>query len=158
MYLAEINVARLTHPIDHPAVAGFADNLERVNAVAERMDGFIWRYVDESGNATDTQIDADPRVIVNISVWRDARALEDFVWGTVHKQFYARRDEWFNAMGSMSFAMWWIEKDHRPTITEATQRLAHLNANGPSDHAFGWDHLKDATQWRSARCAPLAAE
>jgi heme-degrading monooxygenase HmoA len=158
MQLAEINIARLTHEIGHPAVAEFTDNLDRVNGIAERMDGFVWRYVDESGNATDTQIDDDPRVIVNVSVWRDAPALESFVWGTLHKQFYAKRDQWFHAMDSMAFAMWWVNDGHRPDVNEAMARLHHLNTHGPSDHAFGWDHLKEATQWRTARCAPLAAE
>ncbi len=158
MHLAEINIARLTHAIDHPAVAEFADNLDRVNGIAERMDGFIWRYVDASGNATDTQIGEDPNVIINVSVWRDVAALEGFVWGTLHKQFYAKRDQWFTAMDSMAFTMWWVEEGHCPTIAEATARLAHFNTHGATDHAFGWDHLADATQWRTARCAPLAAE
>lgn len=158
MQLAEINIAKLTHDIDHPAVAGFANNLDRVNAIAERMDGFIWRHKDDSGNATDTQIAADPRVIVNVSVWRDAPALEGFVWGTLHKQFYANRDKWFTAIEQMKFAMWWVEDGHYPTIEEATARLTHLDTHGPSDHAFGWEYLTEATQWRTARCAPLAAE
>ncbi len=157
MYLAEINISRLIHPIGHPAVAEFTDNLERVNAIADRMDGFIWRYVDASGNATDTQIDDDPNVIVNVSVWRDVAALEGFVWGTLHKQFYAKRDQWFSAMDSMSFAMWWVEEGHEPSIAEATARLAHYNTHGATDHAFGWDYLAEAKQWRDARCAPLIA-
>jgi len=158
MQLAEINIAHLTHEIGHPAVAGFANNLERINGIAERSDGFVWRYTDDSGNATDTQIEADPKVIANVSVWRDVTALEGFVWGTLHKQFYARRNEWFQAMDRMGFAMWWVQDGHRPTIAEAVARLEHLNANGPTDRAFDWAYLKDATRWRAARCASIAAE
>ncbi|MCX7565251.1 DUF3291 domain-containing protein [Sulfitobacter sp. F26169L] len=158
MCLADNNIAHLTHPIDYPAVAGFTDYLERVDGIAERMEGFIWHYVDSSGNATDTQIGDDPRVIVNLSVWRDVAALKRFVCETLHKQFYANRDKWFQAMDRMGFAMWRIDEDHHPDISEAQARLDHDNAHGSSDHVFGWDHLQDATQWRSARCAPLAAE
>ena len=158
MYLAEVNIARLKAPLDHPDTAEFANNLERVNGLAERMDGFIWRHIDESGNATDTRIDEDPNVIVNLSVWRDVTALESFVWGTLHRQFYQKRDAWFKSLGSMGFAMWWVDPDHRPSVTEAAERLAHLNQHGDTDHAFGWAHMQDATRWQGMRCAPLAAE
>ena len=158
MYLAEVNIARLKAPLDHPDTAEFANNLERVNGLAERMEGFIWRHIDESGNATDTRIDEDPNVIVNLSVWRDVTALESFVWGTLHRQFYQKRDAWFKSLGSMGFAMWWGAPDHRPSVAEAAERLAHLNQHGDTDHAFGWAHLQDATRWQDLRCAPLAAE
>ncbi|WP_179380720.1 DUF3291 domain-containing protein [Jannaschia marina] len=154
MQLAEINIAHLTHEIGHPAVADFADNLDRINALAERMPGFVWRHVDPSGNATETRIDPDPRVIVNLSVWEGVEALETFVWGTAHVQFYRRRAEWFHAMERMQFAMWWVEDGHRPTVAEAVERLAHHQAHGDTDHAFGWAHLPAATRWRSARCEP----
>jgi hypothetical protein len=49
-------------------MADFTNNLALVNDIAERSPGFIWRYVDESGNATDTRPHADARVIVNFSV------------------------------------------------------------------------------------------
>lgn len=35
-----------------PRLADFTDNLALVNDIAERSPGFIWRYNDESGNAT----------------------------------------------------------------------------------------------------------
>ncbi|MBM7067844.1 DUF3291 domain-containing protein [Actibacterium sp. 188UL27-1] len=154
MHLAEINIAHLTHDIDHPAVADFADNLGRINGLAQRMPGFVWRHVDDTGNATDTRIDADPRLIVNLSVWEDVAVLETFVWGTAHVQFYRRRAEWFRAMERMAFAMWWVPVGHRPTVVEATDRLAHLQIHGDTEHAFGWSHLAAATKWRDARCEP----
>lgn len=152
MHLAELNIARLRQPLDHPASADFANALTRVNALAERMPGFVWRHIDESGNATDTRVDEDPNVIVNLSVWKDVASFETFVWGTVHKQFYDRRAEWFETLDAMHFAMWWVEKGHRPTIEEAAERLATLNRIGPSDYAFGWAQLTEATRWRQARC------
>ncbi|MEM9797182.1 MAG: DUF3291 domain-containing protein [Pseudomonadota bacterium] len=152
--LAEVNIARLKAPIDSPVVADFANALDHVNGLAERVDGFVWRHVDESGNATDTQVDADPLVIFNMSVWRDGTALETFVWGTLHARFYARRDEWFDAFGSMHFAMWWVPPGHRPTVSEAMERLASLDQNGPGPQAFGWAQLPQATRWRTARCEP----
>lgn len=157
MAIAEINVARLAYDIGDRRVAPFVNNLDRVNAIAERSPGFIWRYTDDSGNAIDTQVADDPRVIVNLSVWERVADLENFVWNTVHRQFYARRDKWFEAMKSMHFAMWHVEESHQPSVEEALARLHHLNAHGPSDHAFGWESVPEARLWRTARCSHSAA-
>ncbi|WP_417838733.1 DUF3291 domain-containing protein [Tritonibacter scottomollicae] len=158
MHLAEINIARLKHDADDDRVADFMNALDLVNGIAERSKGFQWRHIDESGNATETRVMNDPRVIVNVSVWDGVEALETFVWGTVHRQFYQRREEWFNVLDSMHFAMWHVEPGSHPTVDEAMARLQHLNTHGDSDHAFGWSHLPAATRWRSARCSAVAAE
>ena len=78
MNLAQLNVARLKYPFEDPRVADFAENLDRINALADRSDGFVWRLQDEGGNAIDIPADADPMIIVNMSVWRDAESLERF--------------------------------------------------------------------------------
>lgn len=156
--LAEVNIARLKAPIGDPLVAPFVDALDQLNSIAERLDGFIWRYVDDSGNATDTKVASDPLVIFNASVWRDAEALETFVWGTIHRQFYHRRAEWFDALGSMHFALWWVPPGTQVAPQDAMARLAHLDMSGPSERAFGWADVPGANRWRDERCAPLAAE
>ena len=94
-HLAQLNIGRIRYEIDDPRMADFTNNLALVNGIAERSAGFIWRYIDESGNATDTRPYADPRIIVNFSVWESVDALERFVWQTVHKRFYGRRTDWF---------------------------------------------------------------
>lgn len=153
MHLAEINIAKLKLPLDNAASADFANNLDRINGVAERSNGFVWRFKDESGNATDTQVMSDPLVIANVSVWETVEDLETFVFGTVHKQFYARREEWFKSLGSMHFAMWWVTPGIMPTMGEAMARLAHFDAHGSTDHAFSWDHIPAISHWRNARCS-----
>ncbi len=76
-----------------------------MNGIAERSDGFVWRYVDASGNATNTRPYADPRIIVNFSVWVSVEALERFVWQTVHKRFYGRRPDWFEHFDGPSMVL-----------------------------------------------------
>lgn len=153
MHLAEINIARLKYPLEDPRVAEFVANLDRVNAVADRMDGFIWRLQDETGDATAIQAFDDPLTIINMSVWRDAESLERFVWNTIHKRIYAKRHEWFSLMQSHHFAMWWVEVGHVPTLEEARERLDHLDSHGDTDFAFGWSHLPHIKLWQQARCA-----
>jgi hypothetical protein len=148
-HLAELNIGRLIASPGDPRVAEFVAATERVNALAERMPGFVWRLTD----ALEKPLEAhDDRLVPNLSVWQSAAELEVFVWKTVHKQFYDRRADWFEILGAMHFVMWWVPEGHEPTLNEAMERLAHLEAHGDSDHAFGWTWLEDAKLWREARC------
>ncbi len=155
MQLAQLNVGRLLAPTDDPKVRDFMDNLDRVNGLGKRMPGFVW-MMEESGEPgrgnTDAKIDGDPLYVANLTVWGSVEALEAFVWGTIHKQFYARRKEWFEVMGQQHFVMWWIEDGLYPSLNEALERLQHLNAHGASDHAFGWDQVKTARMHETHGC------
>ena len=114
MHLAQINVGRLLHPLDDPRTAGFVDNLDKVNAVAEASDGFLWRLKDETGNATQIAAYDDPLMIVNMSVWTSIEALYEFAYQTVHRRFVQRRKEWFGLYGRPYLALWWIDEGRLP--------------------------------------------
>ena len=152
-HLAQLNIGRIRYEVDDPRMADFMGNLDRVNAIAERSPGFVWRYEDDSGNATSTRPFADPRMLVNMSVWENVEALEKFAWQTVHTRFYTRKHEWFEKLDGAYFVLWWVPAGHRPSVQEAIDRLEHLKARGPSEHAFGWQDVPSAKLWRSARCA-----
>jgi hypothetical protein len=161
-HLAELNVGRLVAPTDDPRVAEFMNALDRINGLGKRMPGFVW-MMEGSGEPgtgnTETKIDGDPLYVSNLTVWESVETLENFVFNTVHRQFYARRREWFEVLGEMHFVMWWVPQGHRPTLDEALERLEHLKQNGDSDHAFGWSHIRDAQLLRTRSCAPaMAAE
>lgn len=160
-HLAELNIGRLIAPTDDPRVADFMNNLDRINGLGKRMPGFVW-MMEGSGEPgtgnTENNIGDDPQAVANMTVWEDAPSLENFVWGTIHKQFYERRAEWFEILDQMHFVMWWVPAGHQPTLDEALERLEHLRQNGASDHAFGWDYLSETGMWRSHGCAPVAAE
>ncbi|WP_298257143.1 DUF3291 domain-containing protein [uncultured Litoreibacter sp.] len=157
-HLAELNVGRLLAPVDDPRVAEFIDNIDRINSLGKRMPGFVW-MLEGSGapGATAHSIAGDPQYVPNLTVWEDVASLETFVWGTVHKQFYEKRQEWFEVLDKMHFVMWWVPVGHQPTLDEALERLEMLNAKGDSPDAFGWDYLKDATMWKTHGCQ-VAAE
>jgi hypothetical protein len=152
-HLAQLNIGRIRYEIDDPRMADFTNNLAMVNGLAERAPGFVWRYIDESGNSTSTRPYSDPRIAINLSVWESVEALERFVYQTIHKRFYGRRAEWFEHLDGPYFVMWWVTAGHRPSVEEAVARLEHLKKHGSSDHAFDWQTA--ATQlWKTARCAP----
>ena len=160
-HLAELNVGRLLAPTDDPRVAEFMANLDRVNGLGKRMPGFVW-MMEGSGEPgtgnTENSIGDDPQFVANLTVWQDAPSLEKFVWGTIHKQFYERRQEWFEVLGAMHFVMWWVPEGHEPTLEEAMDRLEHLRTHGATEHAFDWSALSDANMWRTHGCTHVAAE
>ncbi|MCT4332689.1 DUF3291 domain-containing protein [Paracoccus sp. YLB-12] len=159
MHLAQLNVGRLLAPTDDPRVSEFMGALDRVNGMGKRMPGFVW-MMEGSGEPgtgnTQNSIGDDPQFVANLTLWEDVESLEQFVWQTVHRQFYERRAEWFELMGQTHFVMWWVPVGHRPTLDEALSRLDHLRSNGDSDHAFGWSWLEQARLWRTRGCDRVA--
>lgn len=159
-HLAQLNIGRLVAPVDDPRVAEFMEALDLVNGIGKRSPGFVW-MMEGSGEPgtgnTENCIAGDPQFVANLTVWTDVAALEQFVWNTVHRQFYARRAAWFQVMGAQHFVMWWVPQGHRPTLNEGLARLDHMRAQGASDHAFGWDWLAEAKLWTRRSCS-VAAE
>jgi hypothetical protein len=152
-HLAQLNIGRLRYPTDDPRMADFMNALDLVNGLAERSKGFVWRLKDESGNATNFRPFPDPQMAVNLSVWESVEALERYVYLTVHKRFYGRREEWFDKLDGPHLVLWWIPAGHIPTLIEAKERLEYLAAHGPSVHAFGWESVPAAQLWKTAQCS-----
>jgi hypothetical protein len=134
--LAQINVGRLVAGEGDPRVAPFFAALDRVNAIADESDGFVWRLQDDSGNATALRPTIDPLFAVNMSVWRDADALFAFVYRSGHTPEMARRREYFERFDGAYQALWWVPAGHIPTIDEGLSRLWRLDRYGPGPHAF----------------------
>ncbi len=79
-HLAQLNLARLQHPLDDPRVREFVEALEPINALADTAAGFVWRLKSDSGNATDLAHPwvSDPFLLVNMSVWESPAQLREF--------------------------------------------------------------------------------
>lgn len=137
--LAQLNVARLRAPIDSPQLADFVAALDRINAIADRSAGFVWRLQDDSGNATALHPMGED-MIVNLSVWQDAKSLQAFVYRSDHVAVMRRRREWFEKM-DIYLVLWWVPRGHRPTEQEAIERLELLRGRGPSADAFTFGNL-----------------
>ena len=151
-HLAQFNIARARYPLDDPRMKEFVDNVDRVNGLANSIPGFVWRLADDSGHAMNLRVYDDPTILPNLTVWESVEALERFVWQTVHRQFYGRREQWFAPLDGAPLVMWWIATGYRPTLEEGVERLDHYRNIGPSEHAFGWESLPEAKHWKAARC------
>jgi len=161
-HLAEFNLGVLKYDWDDPRVKDFVDGLDRVNGVAQRSAGFVWMLgegdMDAEQRDPDGVLGGNPRMASTLSVWEDVASLEHFVWKTVHKQFYDRKAEWYDAVETPRLVMWWVPVGHRPTVSDAMARFRLLEERGDSDHAFGWDYLKDARIYKTRACSAVAAE
>ncbi|MDJ0645698.1 MAG: DUF3291 domain-containing protein [Flavobacteriaceae bacterium] len=140
--LAQINIARLLKPIDHPQIADFVNQLDEINALAERSKGFIWRLKDEdSGNAVGINPYNDPNIIINMSVWQDIDSLKNYVYKSDHVKVFMRRKEWFEKPVKPHMALWWIETNKFPTALDGKQRLEYLDLHGNSPQAFTFSKI-----------------
>ena len=151
MHLAELNIGKFKYPTSDARMAGFMDNLDRVNALAERSAGFVWRLKGDNNNATDFRVGDD--YAVNLSVWTDAKSLENYVFKTVHAQFYKRKAEWFDLMEKPHMVFWHVPDGHLPSLAEAMDRLENYEKNGATEAAFGWAEVMDVERMRQLRCA-----
>ena len=134
--LAQLNIGIIKGPMDSPVMADFAASLERINALADRSPGFIWRLKTEAGDATAIRPFDNPSLLVNMSVWRDLESLRDYVYHSAHVEVMRRRREWFERMNEAFLVLWWVPEGHRPTVAEATGRLERLRSRGPGAQAF----------------------
>jgi len=137
-YIAEFNIARLKAPLDSPGMKEFVDFLEPVNRFGEQSPGFIWRLATPDGQSSTYLPPAypDKMIVTNLTVWQDIESLKGFVYHTVHSYFLRSRKQWFEQIIDQRFVLWWVAKDHRPTLEEAKQKLLHLQEHGPAGSAF----------------------
>ena len=134
--LAQLNVGIIKGPMDSSVMAEFAANLDRINALAERSPGFVWRLQDEDGDATAIRPFEDDNMLVNMSVWRDVESLNRYVYSSDHVNIMRRRKEWFERMSEVYVVLWWVRRGHRPSVDEAIAKLEVLRSQGPSPEAF----------------------
>ena len=137
MHLAQLNISRMLAPtIDHPIMADFVAQLDRINQLAENSDGFVWRLKGDGDNATGIQAFDDEQIIVNMSVWESLASLHDFVFRSMHTSVMRDRKKWFEKPDSLMTVLWYVPEGHLPTLNEAKVRLEHLNAHRPGPTAF----------------------
>jgi len=110
--LAQLNIARFRLPMKHRKNDDFVNQLDHINAIAEKQQGFVWRLT------------------------TDLESLKAFVYrNPAHREIMRRRKEWFEKIETYQ-VLWWINPGHIPTLTEAQARLKHLRENGSSSFAF----------------------
>lgn len=140
-HLAQLNVAQLLQPIDHPDTQEFKDNVPRINSLAESSEGFIWRLKDAEEAAQPPVFPEDPSVISTLSVWTSPELLKNYAYKSEHGAFFKRRKAWFASMTEANYVLWWVPIGHKPSTTEARERLEHLRQHGETEFAFSFRQI-----------------
>jgi len=154
VHLAELNISRWKIDPESDIAKGFVNNVGRVNSLARRSEGFVWRLEDEARDENGRNpVCPDDKTEMTLSVWETPEHLEHFVWNTAHKKIYRKKHDWFAVLESHHLVMWWIAEGHRPTLEEAKERLDYLDKHGNTDYAFDWAHLPQTKLWQSDRIA-----
>jgi hypothetical protein len=135
-HLAQVNIGVLRAPIDSPQIAGFVEQLDPINALADASPGFVWRLQTESGNATSVRAFDDDTILINMSVWRSLEELRDFVYRSAHVDVLRRRGDWFERLKEAHIVLWWLPADRLPTLEEAAWRIELVRRHGPTAEAF----------------------
>ncbi|GAA3582907.1 DUF3291 domain-containing protein [Snuella lapsa] len=134
-HLAQINIAKMLAPLEDPIMKDFVENIDRINAVAEKSKGFVWRLKDED-KAVTSNVFKDDSLLVNMSVWNDIESLFEYTYNSLHVAVFKRRKEWFSKLKMKHMVFWYVPIGHEPTLVEAKKRLDYLNANGETPFAF----------------------
>lgn len=135
MHLAQINIGRLKYTRDDDRLAGWRDNVDRINALAEGHPGFIWRLTGAEGQETGRRYFDDERIVTNYSIWETFETFRSFAYGPEHRDFLRRRHEWFEPIDG-HFAMWWSPAGVVPSMLTGRNKLHQLREFGPSQDAF----------------------
>lgn len=135
-HLAQANVARMRAPLESDRMEGFRSQLERINALADRSAGFVWRLQSEAGDATAIRAWDDPLLLFNMSVWESLESLHAYVYNSDHVGPLRGRRAWFEPMTQSSLVLWWIPAGHVPSVADGRERLELLRERGPSAAAF----------------------
>jgi hypothetical protein len=161
LHIAQVNIGRMKGALEDPVMADFVARLDEINALADRSPGFVWRLQSDAGNATYLRPYDDDRILFNMSVWESIEQLKRYVYYTAHVEVLKRRHDWFERFSGAYTALWWVPQGHRPGVDEAKQRLAHLDAHGPTPFAFTFktpfpadEQFVNSIDWSSFKPCP----
>ena len=124
-------------PLDDPIMQDFINNLDKINAIADKSDGFIWRLQDEDKDEG-AIVFQDDSLVINMSVWENLDSLFNYTYNSGHIEVFKRKKEWFSKMKMMHMAFWYVPEGYEPTFQEAKDRLEYLNTHGDTPFAFSF--------------------
>lgn len=143
MNLAQFNISKIKYPLDDSRMQEFVENVELINSLADRIDGFVYRVKDaSSGHAMNILVYDDPSILPNLTIWRDMDGLRQFVYKTMHRKFLERGHEWFDPSFGSKNVMWFIKENIIPTMQDGVDRMNYLQHNGASLYAFDWNYAE----------------
>ncbi len=135
-HLAQVNIAVAKYGEDDERFSEFVGNLDRINALADSAQGFVWRYISDDNDAEARAAFGNDKLLFNMSLWSSLEDLKYYVYQSDHVNILRQRADWFIPQGSPSMVLWWQREGQIPTVAEAKHRLDCLTEAGPTEEAF----------------------
>lgn len=156
--LAQINIASMKASLDNPIMREFVENTDRINALAERSPGFLWRYKEDEAAKSDLPLTVfkDNSILVNMSVWNSMEDLFKFTYQSDHKEIFKKRKQWFQLLEDSHMACWYIADGQWPLLSEGKKRLEYMDAFGNSPYAFTFKNLYTYQEFTEYSPKPIA--
>lgn len=144
-YLAQANAAQMNGTLESPIMEGMTSQIQRINNLAETSPGFVWRIASVTNDelrpiAEDLRGIASEEIFFNMSVWNSIEALRQFTFESIHRSLLHRKLAWIVPTEEASNVLWWIEANHRPNISEASEKLRLIRSDGPTESAFDFQN------------------
>ena len=117
-------------------MSGFTEQIAPVNQLAEKADGFVWRYAEAYKPRETVAPWNNPLLFFNMSVWRDLDSLLNFVRSPEHIAVTQNRDQWILPVGTPSLALWWTDGTNVPTVENAIDAFSLIANKGDTPAAF----------------------
>ncbi len=152
-HLAQVNIAKRLAPMDDPIMQDFVNNIERINAIADSSQGFVWRLKDEDKDEANA-VFQDDSLLINMSVWENQESLFSYTYQSNHIEVFKRKKEWFSKVKMSHMAFWYVPIDYIPTFKDAKKRLDYLNAHGETPFAFTFKSkfsIEDALNYKQLK-------
>jgi hypothetical protein len=137
LHLAQVNIAKRLASLDDPIMQDFINNVDKINAIADKSIGFKWRMQDEDKDEA-VVVFQDDTLVINISVWESLESLFNYTYNSGHIEVFKRKKEWFSKLNMMHMALWYVPEGYEPTFQDAKDRLDYLNSNGDTPYAFSF--------------------
>jgi heme-degrading monooxygenase HmoA len=143
-HIAHVNLSYLRESIESPENEDLVQLLDKINGLADRSRGFIWRYIADARDPYARLFD-DPKMLINFTVWDSFEHLKDFTYKSAHGEVFAKRKKWFeswsNRHDASDMALWWVKPGHQPDYVEALGAAKSLLKNGPTVHGFDFKNF-----------------
>ena len=132
--LVHANIAIMRAPLEDPVMAGFVNQVDQINAVAQASPGFVGQPIlpDEGEVFTD-------RMLLNLSIWESVEDLDRFTHQGLHALALEQRAQWFEQSGRPNYVLYWEPAGHVPSEAEVKERIDHLERHGPTPFAFTFE-------------------
>ncbi len=133
-HLIHANLAIMRAPLDDPMMAGFVDQADQIDALAQGSPGFVAQPTPPDEGQVFTG-----RTLLNLSIWESVESLERFTHQGQHALALERRAEWFEQVEGPNYVFYWAPAGHIPTEAEVQGRIEYLAKHGPSPYAFTFE-------------------